>query len=146
MNKNVFILTMILMLLGLNNCKSTFAPEREEPKPNCEYRYNVEVTYTRTQSSDNKTVQLIYYQNDPCAKYGYEKEGIWMTEVSENKFRCCIEKVFVQTPIYPEKHSISANDVFGSTGENIVVQGAYDMEIQSGMCCGNTVLYFRMAK
>ena len=39
--KIAFIIPMLFFCLGLDNCKSPEEPE--EPEPNYEYRYNVEV-------------------------------------------------------------------------------------------------------
>ena len=58
---------MFFLCLGLDNCKSPEEPE--VPEPTYEYRYNVEVIYTRT-TVDYPThqdwVQMYFYLYDPA--------------------------------------------------------------------------------
>jgi hypothetical protein len=124
--------------LGLIGCKNPEAPE--EPKPNYEYRYNVEVIYTRLaveKPESQDYVALSYDLEDPAAldwdpPQLRDSGTIEMNKIGENKYRCYLPKVFVQTPLHPDKHRVGVDDwktEFGLKGESVDVQGAYDLEI-----------------
>jgi len=153
--KIAIIIPMFFFCLGLDNCKSPVAPE--EPEPNYEYRYNVEVIYTRVavdypQFQDY--VGLHYNLRDPAIKDSHSWEtdqGVMeMNKIGENKFRCYFSKVFVQTPLHLDKHKVSVSDFrrSGAIAEKIDIQGAYDQEITKHDFGAfiNSFLYFKMSK
>jgi hypothetical protein len=118
-----------------------------------EYRYNVEVTYTRPLGAEltpggDDTVQLVLQLVDPAQPYGYQGGGIWMTKVGPNTYKCTIAKVYVQPSSGGSSHQLGVTDLLKKPmychAEDITVQGAYDLgvrEMQYG-----TDLTFKMSK
>jgi hypothetical protein len=73
--------------------------------------------------------------------------------IGKNKFKEEIHDVLIQEGSYWQKHEIIVNDFGGrrvGTGEHIVVQGAYDLELfLTGASQGGykaSILKFRMSK
>ena len=132
--KIAIIITMCFFCLGLDNCKSPEAPE-----PIYEYRYNVEVIYTRaagnyTQAQDK--VRLHYYLHDPAITEGQywhlDFATIDMNKIGENKYRNYLHKVFIHTPRESKKHRVIVDDFItnsGMKGESVDIQGAFEQEI-----------------
>lgn len=68
-----------------------------------------------------------------------------MNKIEENKFRGRLSKVFVQNSHHRNKHSVYIIiSQTKRTGENIDIQGAYDLEIES--VPNGTRLKFKMSK
>jgi hypothetical protein len=139
--KIAIIIPMFFLCLGLNNCKSPEGPE--EPNPN--YRYNVEVIYSDVAEGESDFPLFLYYGLHDA--WGAFNSGyIEMTKIGENKARCYLSKV----RIIPDglKHWVSVVDPnkepWWHRGENIYVQGAYDLEISTNV--GYSQLNFRMSK
>jgi len=148
--KIAIIIAMFFFCLGLDNCKSPEEPRK--PEPNYEYRYDVEVIYTRPDNAeiwpggdDSVLLQGILYY--PAATYPYFNEVSWMNKTGGNTYKYLISKVYVQKP-GETKHQITVDDLLRNPSftyaENISVQGAYDLEART-MQYG-TALLFRMAK
>jgi len=126
------------------------------------YRLNVGVIYTRDTSKitnpagDDESVILSYKLHDPENPPSYLIQGFRYTEkISENVFRSYLPKVFVNSST-SKKHIVYISDakfkLFDSnedeiptssfTGENIVISGAYDLEVVVYRV--GTQLHFRM--
>lgn len=128
--KIAILMPMFFLCLTLDNCKSPEAPK----ELGYEYRYNVEVIYTRIAVKNpnmQENVTLNYHLNDPS----YADTGGWlnMDKIETNKYRCYLPRVFIQTVEHPEKHRVTLDDWRGGVffnGENIHIQGAYDQEIK----------------
>ena len=157
--KIAVIIPMFFLCLGLDNCKSPEAPE--EPEPNYEYRYNIEVVYTPTTvdyPERRDEVRLHCYLYDPTLMVppnprSHDFSSIEMEKVGENKYRCYLHKAFVHTPYNFEKHYVLIGiDMRRSgravTAEYIEIQGAYDQEVKiyDFGTFVNSRLYFRMSK
>jgi hypothetical protein len=146
------IITIFILCLGSDNCKSSEAPE--DPTP--EYIFGVEVIYTREEAAlqgRQDSVFLYYELKDQPPRpddLGLdEMENIWRT----NKFRGFLPKVYVQTHRYPDKHKVYVRDhainCSYAPGENIGIKGAYDLEIKKieySENCFHYYLYFKMSK
>ncbi len=151
--KIAVIIPMFLFCLALDNCKSPEGPE--EPNPNYEYRYNVEVIYTRTTQdipavgSDRVSLWCSLY--NPPSNVGKLITGD-MDKIAENKFRYYLPEVFIQTPLNPDKHKIHLNDYTiisrNNLTDDIYIQGAYDLEIEEEDWSGFIRFYlkFKMSK
>lgn len=141
--KIAILLPMFFLFLGLNKCKNPEEPEKPlGPLPIYEYRYNVEVIYTRGAGDYQKEqdrVLLHYYLYDPLRteppSYWTDLGTIGMNKIGENKYRCYLHKVFIQTPLLSlDKHRITVSDFIkngGMKGESVDIQGAYEQEIVS---------------
>ncbi|UCC41490.1 MAG: hypothetical protein JSV96_08755 [Candidatus Aminicenantes bacterium] len=155
--KIAILIPMLFLCLGLGNCKRPIA--LEEPEPIYEYRYNVEVVFTRTALKYPECtdwVRLHYNLFDPVLyPWKYDIGNLEMDKIEENKFRCYLPKVCINTPAYSKRvhrHSVSVeddkSDEFAVLAEHIDVQGAYDLEIKSrnfGTFVDST-LWFKMSK
>jgi hypothetical protein len=148
------LIPMFFLCLGLDNCKSP-----EEPEPIDEYRYNVEVIYTRGAGDYQKAqdyVRLHYYLYDPAIRdwpnYWTDLGTIKMYKIGENKYRCYLHKVFIQTPRKYKNHRVIVDDWItngGMKGESVDIQGAYAQEIEKIDELGNAIwiwVKFKMSK
>ena len=157
--KIAIIIPMFFFCLGLDNCKSPVAPE--EPEPNYEYRYNVEVIYKPTtvdypESQDY--VGLNCYLYDPALMVPpnprfHDFSFFDMEKIGENKYRCYLSKVFIQTMAHSQKHYVligtdTRRDPRTPTAENIDIQGAYDQEVKiyDFDYFVNSRFYFKMSR
>lgn len=152
--KIAIIIPMFILCLGLDNCKNPEEPER--PEPIYEYRYNVEVIYTRITIDYPDNQDLVYFHyflKDPAyiSEFVDYTGMIEMDKIGENMYSCYLPKVFVQTPPYPDKHMVYVSDEKKGglhRAENISIQGAYEQEIRE-LDWGTfvyTFLYFKMSK
>ena len=139
--KIAIIITMFLFCLGLDNCKGPEGPE--EPNPN--YRYNVGVIYSDVAEGESDFPLFLYYGLHDILG-AFDSGNIIMTKIGENKARCYLPKVRIN----PDglKHWVSVVDPNKEPrwhrGENIFVQGAYDLEISTNV--GYSHLNFRMSR
>lgn len=145
LRKIAILRSMFFLWLGVYSCKSPEAPK--EPEPNYEYRYNVEVIYSPTTSQSRATITYVLYDPGKDGSDKGEIGGMEMNKIGKDRFRCYLDKVFIQTPRWHSKHHVF---VMGPgiecwTGENINIQGMYDVEIRQGLVCG-TSLHFMMSK
>lgn len=136
--KMAFLSLVLFFCLGLINCQS---PEEPEPalKPIYEYRYNVEVVYTHAGGQTNPNKQLLYCDlYDPALLMQpnpreYDICKIQMDKIGENKYRCNIHKVFIQTRAHPKLHYLliwfdKNEPTIMSAVDKIEIQGAYEQE------------------
>lgn len=136
--RNPIILSLLVLLLFVA-CKSPAEPEVPQgPEPNFEYRYNVEVIYTRLPQwrnhdddwqDANVWIELKLY--NPKYESHYDTpftRVMYMEKISQDKFRCYIPEVFIQTPVHWKKHWVLVCD-FASTTEGIYIEGAYEWEL-----------------
>ena len=156
MRKIAIIMPICFLCLGAFNCESPAKPE--EPPPIIhEYRYNIEVIYTRgtgdyTQAQDK--VKLHYYLYDPSVTEGpyyFTDMGTMnMNKIGENKYRCYLHKVFIQTSSHPTRHRVIIDDWIingGMKGESVDIQGAIEKENKKDVL-SNAVriwVYFKMS-
>ena len=118
-----------------------------------EYRYNVEVIYTRPADAElwpdlyGRDVLLDLYLYDPQSQYHNIGYQIVMHTIGVNTFRCLIDKLYIQRP-GETKHRLGITDTqqqnYFTDAKNISVQGAYDLEIAE--LSGSSFLFFRIAK
>ena len=157
--KIAIIIPMFLFCLGLDNCVSPEGPE--EPEPIYEYRYNDEVIYKHTTVYYPKRqywVRQHCYLYDPALmvppnpRY-HDFSFFDMEKIGENKYRCYLSQVFIQTNLHSEKHYVLIGvdirrDPRTPTAENINIQGAYDQEVKiyDFDTFVNSRLYFKMSK
>jgi hypothetical protein len=151
---------IIYFCLSLSGCKSPESPEKSQPQPQLQYRDTVGVIYSRDVSELTNTSDLVtgtavlYDPRIPATQAGHFRlEDLDFTQIGEHRFKAILHNVLIQDENYQEKHEISVIDYGGrkiGTGERIVVQGAYELEIIS--CCGSQTgneasrLKFRMSK
>jgi len=140
--KIAIIVPMFFFCLGLNNCKSP-----QEPEPIYEYRYNVEVIYSDVAEGESDSPLYLYYGLYDI--WGAFNSGqIRMTKIGEKKARCYLPKVIIITEEANYKHKVSVVDPnkqpLCDRGENIDVQGAYELEISTQHYCSE--LLFKMSK
>jgi hypothetical protein len=136
--KMAFILLVLFCCLGLTSCQSP-----EEPEPvlvlNYEYRDNVEVVYTHAGGQTNPNEQLLFCDlYDPALLLQpnpreYDICKIQMDKIGENKYRCTIPKVFIQTQAHSKPHYLliwfdKNEPIIMSAIDKIEIQGAYDQE------------------
>jgi len=151
MSRNIAILLHVFFLcLGLDNCKSPEAPEKHM------YRYNVEVIYTRAAGNYKHSPdkgQLHYYLYDPAItgrqSWHLDFGTIDMNKIGENKYRCYLHKVFIQTPRKAEKHRVIVVDFITNSGMKVDIQGAFEQEIIRREVLSNAVriwVDFKMSK
>lgn len=143
LRKIVSGIPICFLCLGIISCKSPEEPE--EPKSH--YRYNVEVIYSDVAEGESNFPLFLYY--GLWDLWGSFNSGdMIMTEIGDHKARCYLPEVLILTEDSTVKHWISVIDPnkepWCKRGENIVVEGAYDLEIKSGM--GGTYLSFKMSK
>ena len=143
--KIAIIVPIFFFCLGLDNCKSPVAPE--ELGPSLEYKYNVEVIYSDVAEGESDSPLYLYYGIYDI--WGAFNSGqIRMTKIGEKKARCYLPKVIIHTEEDNIKHSVSVVDPnkqpLCDRGENIDVQGAYELEIGTQHYC--SVLLFKMSK
>lgn len=143
MRKIAFLLPVFFLCLGLDSCKSP-----EEPEGYFKYRYEVEVIYSGA-AEGGGDVTLYYILYDPVASgSGIVPGYIKMNKFGGNKAYCYLPKVYVQHEDDLIKHKVSVVDenvAFNlHTGENIEIQGAYELEIES--VSNGTRLTFKMSK
>lgn len=147
--KIAVIIPIFFFCLGLDSCKSP-----EEPKPNYEYRYNVEVIYTRTNtdySTNSDDVRLIYFLlNVELPGYDTSDDGFKeMQKIGAGRFRCYLDKVYIQNENHTGlKHTVYVSDsrLNYGTGEGIEVEGMYAAEIWHAAILDDTRLEFLMSK
>ena len=148
--KIAFLIPMFFLFLGLHNCKSP-----EEPESKYEYRYNVEVIYTRTNADyPNRSDEVrLWYNllNFELPGYNTSEVGVKeMNKIGKDRFRCYLDKVYIQSERHTGlKHNVMAldNRLECDTGEGIDVQGMYGAEIRYGsILVGFSRLYFLMSK
>ncbi len=139
--KIAFIIPIFLFCLVLDNCKSPIAPEEQSSL----YRYNVEVIYSDVAKGESDfTLYLYYGLHDVWGSFnsGYIK----MTKIGEKKARCYLPEVLIIAEEDNSKHWVSVVDPnkqpWCHRGENIHVQGAYDLEISTRTRC--SILLFKM--
>lgn len=152
--KIAFLIPIFLLCLGIEYCKSPEDPE--EPEPNYEYRYNVEVIYNRiAEGSGPEYVVLDYLLNDPAESDKiYSVQGnIRMDKIGKLKYRGYLPKVFIQTGrtvIEGQRHRVSVKEFteIDVESSSIDIQGAYDLEIIKPEDYLNIAIwvYFRMSK
>ncbi len=141
--KIAIIIAMFFLCLGLDNCGGIKVREDF-----FEHRYNVEVIYTNV-AEGGSNVTLYYVLYDPTASgWGKVPGSIIMNKIEGNKARCYLPKVFIQHENgWDDKHTVSVVDenvaFYHHTGENIDIQGAYDLEIES--VPNGTRLKFKMS-
>jgi hypothetical protein len=151
---------VIYFFLFLYGCKSPELPEELQPQSQLLYRDTVGVIYSRdvselTNTSDLVTGTAVLYDPRVLATQAghFRLVDLDFTQIGEHRFKAIIHNVLIQDENYQEKHEISVIDYSGrkiGTGERIVVQGAYELEIIS--CCGSKTsneasrLKFRMSK
>lgn len=150
--KSVLLILVFYFSLGLERCLSPEKPEEPEQAV-LKYMYHVEVIYARKaieypESEDH--TEIWYYLYDPAFLGQEEYKCTEMNRIDKNKFRCYLPKVFVQTLEYNKKHRLCVFDLKKRDlqAENIVIQGAYDLEITK-FAFGAAVhseLHFRMSK
>jgi len=153
LKKIAIIIPMFFLCLGLDNCKS---PEEPEPEPIYEYRYNVEVIYTRVALDSSEVpdyVKLHYILLDPgLGDWSWIDSGyIEMNKIEENKYRCYLPKVFVQNSGWNSKHRVIVTDNKEIDVKNsyIIIQGAYDYELNDYENSRGDIekcVYFKMSK
>jgi hypothetical protein len=138
-----FLMLLVICMAGIR-CANSAA--------DYEYRYNVEVTYTRPadfelnpNGEDDVILTLDIYE--PTAPWGFTSIKVLMTKTGELTYKCFVAKIYVQKP-GEEKHQAVVADAFIKDqtphAEYISIQGAYDLETRT-MQVG-TALLFRMAK
>ena len=144
------IITMFFLCLGIYTCSSP-----EEPEPNYEYRYNVEVIYTRTSvdyPNRSDEVRLFYSLLDfEIPGFSSKDSGVKeMNKIGKDRFRCYLDKVYIQNENHMGlKHTVYVSDsrLNDGTGEGIDVQGMYGAEIRYGSILVDfSRLYFLMSK
>lgn len=141
--KIAILISMFLLCLGLDNCKSPVAPEEPEPiyEYEYEYRYNIRVVFTHATEQISQDFQMLYcYLYDPALWVSpdwqkYDQVYIKMDTIGKNEYRCYLPKVFIQTPAHPTRHYVviwfdKNKDTIMPTIDNIDVQGAYDQEVE----------------
>ncbi len=143
--KIAIIVPIFFFCLGLDNCKSPVAPEK--PPSYYWYRYNVEVIYSDVAEGESDSPLYLYYGLfDTWGAFNYGH--IEMTKIGEKKARCYLPKVLLITEEANYKHSVSVVDPnkqpLCDRGENIDVQGAYELEISTQHYCSE--LLFKMSK
>ncbi|MFX1508301.1 MAG: hypothetical protein ACFFDC_19645 [Promethearchaeota archaeon] len=147
--KIAILIPMFFLCLGLNNCKSPEEPEK--PESYYWYRYNVEVIYSDVAEGESDFPLYLYYGLHDL--WGSFNSGsIIMTKIGEKKARCYLPKVlcnvYNQKILHEGKHWVSVVDPnkepWWHRGENIYVQGAYDLEISTNV--GYSQLNFKMSK
>ena len=144
--KIAILMPLFFLCLGLNNCGGLNVREDF-----FDFRYNVEVVYTNV-AEDGSNVTLYYILYDPTVSAGSKDTGyIVMEKIEGNKARCYIPKVFIQHESeigWDTKHIASVVDKNVAfdvhTGENIEIQGAYELEIEN--VPNGTRLKFKMSK
>ena len=141
--KIAILISMFFLFLGLDNCKSPVGPEER----NSLYRYNVEVVYSDVAEGESNFPLFLYYGlNETWGSFnsGYIK----MTKIEKKKAKCYIPKVLIIAEEDNYKHWVSVVDPnkqpWCHRGENIYVQGAYDLEISTTLYC--SCLHFKMSK
>jgi hypothetical protein len=140
--KIAIIIPVFFLCLGLYNCMSPGNPDNSKSQ---RYRYNVEVIYSDVAEGESDFPLFLYYSLED--DWGVTKSGYsQMTKIGENKARAHIPKVRIHTSD-SFKHSVSVVDPnkepWCHRGENIDVQGAYDLEISTTCYC--SCLLFRMS-
>ena len=159
MKRGTFIVGIIFVILAIFPFTSCNSPEEPEVY---NYRNNVEVIYTRDTSKitnpagKNSTVFLDFELYDP-EKSPARYQGFHSTEqINANVFRVYLPRVFIQTEKTSVKHKVWVADpmlkLFDNTGreiptssftgENIVINGAYDLQIVP--LTSGTELHFKM--
>lgn len=134
--KIAIIIPVFFLCLGLNSCKSLF-----EPRPDYEYRFQVEVIYTTVDVDHaNDSVSLRYMLYDPAKTFdmpdGFYRTGtIRMDKIGENKYRCILPSVFIQPPGNYDCHRIDIHHTTQSEMQDervdlqeVYIQGAYEQE------------------
>lgn len=138
--KIAILIPIFFLCLGLDNCKSPEGPESP-----IKYRYNVKVIYSDVAEGESDFPLYLYYGLHDL--WGAFNSGyIIMTKIGENKARCYLPEVLINTG--SSKHLISVVDPnkqpWCHRGENIDVEGAYDQEISTTHYCSR--LKFKMSK
>ena len=121
------------------------------------YRYDVAVLYKRGEGDCQKTqdyVLLHYMLYDPektkPPNYWPDLGTIEMNKIGENKYRCYLPKVFIQTPLLSfNKHKVIIVDFIkngGMKGESIDIEGAYEQEIVSRDVLNGSIKIFIVFK
>lgn len=142
--KIAVIIPLFFLCLALDSCKSSESPE--EPKSDL-YRYNVEVIYSDVAEGESNFPLYMYYGLHDL--WGaFESGNSRMTKIGDKKARAYIPKVLVIEEDSSSKHWVSVVDPnkepWCHRGENIDVQGAYDLEISTTRYC--STLTFKMSK
>ena len=133
-----FLILMLFFCLGLISCQSPEEPELVSESI-YEYRHNVEVEYTHAGGHTNPDKQLLYCDlYDPALLMQpnpreYDICKIQMDKIGENKYRCKIPKVFIQTLAHSKPHYLliwfdKIEPTKMSAIDKIEIQGAYDQE------------------
>jgi len=130
---------IILIFLTFISCEKIFKPGKEEP---IEFRYNVEVVYTRDvnkikfpNAPDIASPLVVELYNPFRGGYEdkYDQINIQMEKIAENKFRGIIPQVYIQRSIDLNwKHKAYLQDLkLGEwTGEDMRIEGEYGVEIR----------------
>ncbi len=156
------VMLLLLMCFIIPSCKG---PADPGPEP-INYRMNVEVTYTRdvnkitNPSADATKVRfraVIFDPKRPISPTGNEP-SVSISAISEiGVFKATLSKVYRHTKDYARKHEIRVYDLAilrfdeggtplagsSTTGENITIPNAYDLEIAEESTFG-TKLWFKM--
>jgi hypothetical protein len=151
-----YFLILFLNFLTFISCEKIFKPGKEEP---IEFRYNVEVVYTRDvnkikfpNAPDIASPLVVELYNPFRGGYEdkYDQINIQMEKIAENKFRGVIPQVYIQRSIdlnWKHKAYIFDRKIGGVTGE-MKIEGEYGVEIRQyseGIIQG-TQRFFLMGK
>jgi hypothetical protein len=145
--KIVILIPVFFLFLGLDNCKS---PVASGNKKSDLYRYNVEVIYSDVAEGGSDFPLFLYYGLHEL--WGaFESGNCRMSKIGEKKARAYIPKVLIVEEDSSSKHWVSVVDPnkepFCHRGENIEVQGAYELEIsKSTYPPYESHLLFKMSK
>ncbi len=144
------LLLLVICMTGIR-CAT---PTATVPEKNYEYRYNVEVTYTRPDNAElfpgeEDEVTLVRKLLDSGQIGGWDgAANLMMKKTGANTYKYVISKVYVQKPGELIKHRLGVWDMLRNprhaNAEDISIPGAYDLEARDML--DGTNLLFRMAK